>query len=69
VGEPVGLRGIAIDITRRKQAEDALVESESKYRSLVEQSLEGLVIAQGVPPQLVFVNQAISEILGYSLRH
>lgn len=66
-GEPIGLRGIIIDVTRRKRVEDALRESESKYRSVVEQALEGLVGAQGIPPQLVFVNQAISEILGYSV--
>ena len=54
-------------VIARARSDDALQDSESKYRNLVEQLLEGLVIAQGIPPQLVFVNQAMSEILGYSV--
>jgi len=34
-GEFIGLRGIAIDITERKRAEEALQESEEKFRSVV----------------------------------
>ncbi len=68
-GEPVGLRGIVVDVTRQKQAESALQESENKYRQLVEQSLGGLVIAQGLPPRLVFVNQGMANILTRNITH
>ncbi|MGD0496222.1 MAG: PAS domain S-box protein [Candidatus Bathyarchaeia archaeon] len=54
------------DITERKETEEALAQSEAKYRSLVEQSLQGIAIAQGVPPRLVFVNPAMVAISGYS---
>jgi PAS domain S-box-containing protein len=54
------------DITERKQAEENLKESEEKYRLLVEESIQGIVIAQGVPPRLVFANPAMTMILGYT---
>jgi len=56
---------VMTDITERKQAENALRESEQKYRVLVEQSQEGIVIFQGSPPRIVFANPAMGEIYGY----
>ncbi len=63
-GNVYRLAGIAEDITDRKRAEEALRESEEKYRSFVEQSLAGIVIAQGRPPRIVFANAALAEIFG-----
>ena len=53
-------------IADRKQVEERLKESEEKYRGLIEESLQGLVITQGIPPRLVFVNPAMTKILGYT---
>ena len=47
------------------QAEEALRESEEKYRVLVEQSLQGLVIVQDAC--IVFANTAFAEITGYTV--
>ena len=63
-GKPIGFRGISRDVTSRKQAEAALRESEEKYRLVVENAKEAIIIAQDV--KLVFVNRAAIDMIGYS---
>ena len=53
------------DVTKRKQIEDALRESEEKYRTLVNNTQQGVVIAQANPVGLRFANPAMTEITGY----
>jgi PAS domain S-box-containing protein len=62
-GDLIGAVHTISDITKRKRAEEALQESEEKYRSLVENSIDGIAIVQG--PEIRFVNQALLEIFGY----
>ena len=62
-GKPAGLRGIAIDITERKRAEEALRQSEDKFRSLAEQSPNMIFINQN--GSVVYVNETCERIMGY----
>ncbi|MCK9593720.1 MAG: PAS domain S-box protein [Methanoregula sp.] len=52
------------DITERKQAEEALKQSEEQYRLLAEQVHDGIYIYQG--NRFIFVNSLIARITGYS---
>ncbi len=62
--QPIGLRGILIDITERKLAEEALRHAEAKYRSMFENSIDA--IFQTTPSGLLLTaNQAAADILGY----
>ncbi|MCP4195940.1 MAG: PAS domain S-box protein [Proteobacteria bacterium] len=63
-GQPQGIRGIAIDITELKQAEEKLQYSEARYRSLVEHMQDGILVVQD--EIVAFVNDAFTDIIGYS---
>ncbi len=64
-GQLYGISGFSIDIEKRKQAEDALKQSEEKYRSLMEQSLDMLFL-QDLEGNFLDVNKAAVEQTGYS---
>jgi PAS domain S-box-containing protein len=66
-GKVVGLIGISRDVTERTRIEEALRQSQQKYQLLVDQSLQGIAIARGIPPRLVFANPALADILGYTI--
>jgi len=58
------LEGVAEDITKEKDAREALLKSEERYRSLVENAHESIVVIQdGV---IKFVNGKAVESFGYS---
>ncbi len=64
-GEVIGVFGCYEDVTERKQAEDALRESEARYRTLVEQAADGILVADP-DGNYVEVNRAACELTGYT---
>jgi len=62
-GKPAVL-GNAIDITERKIAEEALWQSEKKYRGVIENAVEGIYRAT-VDGEILEVNKAFLDIFGY----
>ena len=64
-GKVETLLSILKDITERKKAEEALAESEQKYRTIVETAAEGIVIAKPDGTH-IFVNNRLAQMFGYS---
>lgn len=64
-GHPVGILGITRDITERKRMEDALRESEVKYRALFDQFVTGIYL-HDLDGRILEVNQLACIQLGYS---
>ena len=63
-GNPVLTISSFIDITERKIAERALIESEEKFRRLVEEMNDGYCAFQG--SKVVFANARCVEMFGYA---
>ncbi|TFG29479.1 PAS domain S-box protein [Candidatus Thorarchaeota archaeon] len=59
--------GTILDITERVLAEQALREEESRYKTIVEQSLFGIAILPSGPTDIKFVNTRLAQMLEYSV--
>lgn len=64
-GKPVRLMGSFMDITERKRTMDSLIESEKRYRDLIESSTE-LIQSIGTSGEFLFVNGEWEKKLGYT---
>ena len=65
-GRYLGRRSTNRDITERKRAEQALRESEEKYRRIVNTAHEGIYILDSCG-KITFVNRQMANMLGYSV--
>jgi PAS domain S-box-containing protein len=68
-GEPVALRGMMVDVTDRKRAEQALQESEQRYREVFNSSSECLFLIDVTPDgrfRFAELNPAAERAIGFS---
>ena len=56
------------DIAKREKVENAFRESEARYRSLVENTLDGYFICQVPSGQFLFLNRGIVSLFGYTMK-
>lgn len=61
----MALEGIVTDITEKKQAEVALLEKEERYRTIVENNLDGFFRVD-MAGLLVMANPALARMFGYA---
>ena len=66
-GKVVYYDGIIEDITERKQAEEALLESEQKFRGLYESVRDGIIMVD-MEDNILECNQSFLDMVGYTER-
>jgi len=54
------------EITERKKAEEALRESEERYKSLFQGAAEGIIVADTETKEFKYANPAVCRMLGYT---
>jgi PAS domain S-box-containing protein len=64
-GNIIGLMGTQEDVTEQLESEQAIKKSEAKYRTLAEQSLQGLTVV--TDEGFLYVNNAFAEMVGRSM--
>lgn len=64
-GKVVRLFGTAQNITERRKSEDLLIQSQNRFRALVENSADAIVILDG-HGQATYASPSIKQVLGYT---
>lgn len=57
---------IAVDISERRRAEEALRASEARFRAIVERAAEGILVADAETRQIRYANPEICRLLGFT---
>lgn len=65
-GNIIGILGFALDITKHKQAEEAIKKSELSYRRLFESAKDGILLIDFNTGRIMDVNPFLIDLLGYS---
>jgi PAS domain S-box-containing protein len=64
--EIIALLGVTRDVTERKRAEEALRQSEARFRAIIESSSVGILVTDVETRMFRYANPEICRLLGYS---
>jgi PAS domain S-box-containing protein len=65
-GKPIGILGFSRDITNQKRAQEALRESEAKYKSLTE-NMHDIVWTVDLNSNITYISPSIEKVLGFTV--
>ncbi|MGD9131491.1 MAG: PAS domain S-box protein [Candidatus Bathyarchaeota archaeon] len=65
-GKPIGFVSVTRNITERKKAEEALKESEKKYREMIN-GMNDVALVLDFDTNIIDANQTAVDVLGYSM--
>jgi diguanylate cyclase (GGDEF)-like protein/PAS domain S-box-containing protein len=65
-GQPIGLLGVSRDVSERRQAAEALEESEKRYRLLAE-NVSDVIFTTDLTMRYTYVSPSVTRIRGYSV--
>jgi PAS domain S-box-containing protein len=66
-GKNLGLQVLQRDLTERKEVEEKLRESEERFRTIFDNSIDGILVTDLETKSLYTCNKAMCHMLGYSL--
>lgn len=61
--QPVGYRGIVIDVSKKTEAEKALKESEARYRTIID-AFPDIIMISDLKGNILFGNDALEKLTG-----
>jgi PAS domain S-box-containing protein len=65
-GQRKGFRGIVRDVTERKKTEEALRQSEERFRTVLEANPDPVIVLD-MDGKVIFVNPAFSNVFGWTM--
>ncbi|MEN8190086.1 MAG: PAS domain S-box protein [Thermodesulfobacteriota bacterium] len=66
-GLPIAIVGLVTDVTARRQLENALRESEERFRTLFDAAQDGILMADAEGKRFIDANPAMCKMLGYNV--
>ena len=64
-GKVIRVEGFIVDVTTQKKTEDALRESEQRFRTIFENAADGILLAEYDNMRLSAANEKMREMVGY----